>query len=254
MDFPLNLCMRSARRCTTRRAVFSSSKLSGLKWFVLLRAGAPPSMPSTLQSATTTTPETKAEWPSRLWKLFGNFARLHTPPLERRNFLLSKKKKNRSLPHSTSKLCVSVGPEPSGSWPVLLQVRSITVHVCVLRRAFNLRLRGCLSESRGQTASLQPVLNHQREDESESVRSYDWSHGVLDFSCEIQKFTVCFWAHERGFSSCLIVDWCRNETFPFLMLTKLFKIKTSNSSFSLMTQKQQFLKSLFTIIPQNETK
>lgn len=71
-----------------------------------------------------------------------------------RNFFLLK---NKSNSHSTSKLCVSAGPEPSGPEPVLLQVFSICWP----------RVRSPLSEDPSITAEREAAFllfepNHQQ--------------------------------------------------------------------------------------------
>lgn len=129
------------------------------------------------QSAPDNTPETKTEWPSRLFKLCGDFEPLPTPR-KTRNFFLSNNR-------STSKLCVSAGPEPSGPEPVLLQVLSIYRPrvLATRRRAFNYSTKAAETpppERWRRAALLLFEPNHQQR----GVQRSSWYFFSLHlFSC-----------------------------------------------------------------------
>lgn len=109
-----------------------------------------------------------------------NFKTTAHPPRSR-NFFLSK---NRSPSHSTSKLYVSAGPEPSGPEPVLFQVLSI----------YRPRVRSPLGEEASITAQRRAKRPGRRgEDE-------------LLFFCLNQTSSREAFRHQVGtFSSCLVV-------------------------------------------------
>lgn len=100
----------------------------------------------------------------------------------RRNFFFFSFLKNKSNRRSTSKLCVSAGPEPSGPEPVLLQVFSICQP----------RVRSPLSEDPSITAEREAAFSClNRATSREAFRDQVETFFVLGFSSD-RTTSLCY--------------------------------------------------------------